>query len=341
VTVAGIPTGLSFDHLIRLTDHRGLFEHAEFGVPRPDHGYCTDDVARGLVVLCREPDAPPVLNHLANRYLDFTLAAIAPDGRCHNRMNTAGRWTDRPALGDWWGRALGGLGVAAVRAPTAAMRERALLGFRAAARKRSPDLHAMAYAALGAGELLRSRPAEVGARRLLQDAVAAIDLPGSNRAWPWPQARLSYGNGSLVEALLLAGAVLPDRRTLAHGFDLLEFLLEVETNDGHFSVTPVAGRGLGDPSPAFDQQPIEVAALADACALASRLSDDPKWPAAVGLAWAWFLGDNDNGTRMFDWRTGAAFDGLLPVGCNLNQGAESTLAALSTAQHARSLGLIG
>jgi hypothetical protein len=42
-----------FRHLQRLTDHIGLLEHAEGIVPRHDHGYCVDDVARGLVVVCR------------------------------------------------------------------------------------------------------------------------------------------------------------------------------------------------------------------------------------------------------------------------------------------------
>jgi hypothetical protein len=45
----------SFGHLQRLTDDVGLLEHAEGIVPRHEHGYCVDDVARGLVVVCREP----------------------------------------------------------------------------------------------------------------------------------------------------------------------------------------------------------------------------------------------------------------------------------------------
>ena len=48
-----------FDHLERLTDDRGLFEHALHAVPRREHGYCVDDAARGLVVVCHEP-APEI-----------------------------------------------------------------------------------------------------------------------------------------------------------------------------------------------------------------------------------------------------------------------------------------
>ncbi len=346
MTAAGVVARPVFDHLVRMTDQRGLFEHALHADPRPEHGYCLDDVARGLVVISHEPDASAVLHRLGRRYLEFTLAAVQPDGSCHNRMDVKGNWTDRPAVGDWWGRALWGLGVAAANAPTAAMRGRALLGFRTAARRRSPHLHAMVYAALGAGELLRARPTEISARDLLQDAVVTITShgPGADAvgsSWPWPEERLTYGNGSLVEALLLAGTELPDPDALALGLELLAFLLRTETVDGHLSVTPVGGRGPADAVPGFDQQPIEVAALADACARAAQCSADSRWPGGVALAWAWFQGDNDNGTPMIDDRTGGGFDGLQEVGCNRNQGAESTLAALSTAQHAQRSGLLG
>jgi hypothetical protein len=103
----------------------------------------------------------------------------------------------------------------------------------------------------------------------------------------------------------------------------------------------VGGRGRFDVTPAFDQQPIEVAALADACARAFAMTAEDRWRSGVRMAWAWFLGDNDTSIPMLDPQTGAGFDGLHRAGRNLNQGAESTLAALSTAQQARRLGLLG
>jgi len=327
--------GPVFDHLYRMSDGRGLFEHAVHSEPRPEHGYCLDDVARALVVVCREPYPSPQLQRLGRRLLGFTVSALHADGSCHNRMNTAGDWTDRPAVGDWWGRALWGLGVAAVHAPTPAMRGRALLGFRAAARRRSPHLRAMSYAALGAGELLLARPDELAARQLLLDTVAAIGGGGADPAWPWPEQRLTYGNGTIVEALLVAGEALPDRVAQARGLYLLDFLLGTETRHGHLSVTPVGGRGPSDPRPGFDQQPIEAAAIGAACARAYESIDDTQWLDGLQMAWAWFLGDNDVSTPMFDLSTGAGFDGLQRHGRNLNQGAESTLAALSTAQLAQ------
>ena len=326
------------DHLERLTDRFGLFEHARFGDPRPEHGYCLDDVARALVVTCREPDPSRQVRELAGRYLDFTLAAIGPDGACHNRMATDGGWRDEPGLGDWWGRALWGLGVASTAAPTPAMRARAVLGFRAAARRRSPDRHAMAFAALGAGELLLRRPDEGSARALLTDSVAAIAAPPpSDSAWPWPEPRLRYASGAIVEALLLAGVALADPGLRATGLRLLDFLVRTEIRNGRVSVTPVTGRGVEDTAIGFDQQPIEVAALADACARAFDVTGDERWRSDVRSTWAWFTGDNDSATPMFDPATGAGFDGLQAGGCNQNQGAESTLAFLSTAQQAQRL----
>ncbi|HEY3631581.1 MAG TPA: hypothetical protein VGL21_11805 [Jatrophihabitantaceae bacterium] len=331
----GPVAGPVFDHLHRLSDGRGLFEHARHGDPRREHGYCLDDVARALVVVCREPYPSPQLQALGRRFLDFTVSALQADGSFHNRMNDVGDWTDRPAVGDWWGRALWGLGVAAVHAPTAAMRGRALLAFRTAARCRSPHLRAMAYAALGAGELLLARPDELAARQLLLDTVALLGGSATDPAWPWPEPRLTYGNGTIVEALLVAGEALPDRVAQARGLYLLQFLLGQETRNGHLSVTPVGGRGRSDPRPGFDQQPIEAAAIGAACARAYGSTDDLRWLDGLQLSWAWFLGDNDAETPMFDPSTGAGFDGLQRQGCNLNQGAESTLAALATAQLAQ------
>jgi hypothetical protein len=335
--VSGAVVRPVFDHLCRMSDGRGLFEHARHGEPRPEHGYCLDDVARALVVVCREPCPNPELRLLGRRFLDFTVSALHPDGSCHNRMDNTGAWSDVPAVGDWWGRAVWGLGVAAVHAPTPAMRGRALLGFRTAARRRSPHLRAMAYAALGAGELLLARPNEVAARHLLLDAVVALGGVAADPAWPWPEPRLTYSNATLAEALLIAGDALPDRVAKTRGLYLLLFLLGVESRRGHLSVTPVGGRGPSDPRPGFDQQPIEAAALGAACAQAYESTDDTRWLDGLQMSWAWFLGDNDASTPMFDPDTGAGFDGLQRHGRNLNQGAESTLAVLSTAQHVHRL----
>ena len=77
----------SFAHIRRLTDDTGLFEHAEYARLRRQHGYCTDDIARGLVVTCREPDPPAEVMRLAECYLTFLTNAQDITGAFHNRLS--------------------------------------------------------------------------------------------------------------------------------------------------------------------------------------------------------------------------------------------------------------
>lgn len=329
-----------YGHLEALTDHNGIFEHARFDVPRPEHGYCVDDVARALIVVAREPHQTIALAELSAVYLRFLESAVRPDGLAHNRMSTDGEWSDEPAMGDWWGRLLWALGTVAAQGADPWTRARALRTFRLAARERSTSRRTLAFAALGAAEIARMRPDDHIARALLLDFVAAVPLL-TDAAWLWPEERLFYGNASLAEALIAAGDILGDADAAAQGLRMLDFLVDIESTDGRFSVTGTEGRGPGESGPSFDQQPIEVAALADACACAYAVTGDPMWLSPIALAWSWFTGLNDGGTVMFDEVTGAGFDGLERDGRNENCGAESTLAALSTYQQAARHILVG
>lgn len=330
-----------FDHLARLSDSHGIFEHALFDQPRPEHGYCVDDVARGLVVTVREPSPDRRLRGLTRVYLAFVLQALDATGRCRNRCTVEGVWTDEASLGDWWGRALWGLGATARSAPSADERAQALAGFLLAAQQRSPHLRAMVFAALGAAEVLAIDPDCVPARQLLLAAAEHIMALGTPHTparpdWIWPEPRLTYANASLAEVLIRAGRHSAEPAVLQQGLALLRFLIRPE--HGHLSVSPAAGRGPGETGPAFDQQPIEVAALADAAAAAYCVTGDSQWLDTVEQAWRWFCGANDSATVMYDARTGAGYDGLEADGRNANRGAESTLAMLATAQLARRFG---
>ncbi|MGZ3146432.1 hypothetical protein ACVDFE_31450 [Lentzea chajnantorensis] len=330
-------TGPSFTHLARLSDDTGLYEHADGPLPRREHGYCLDDVARGLVVLSREPELSADLVILLERYLAFTAHAQADDGRFHNRLVPDRGWRDGPGLGDWWGRALWGLGTAAARCPVPWMRTAALDRFEASAHHRPPSVRSMAFAALGAAEVLSADSEHALAAKLLGDIASYVGEPGDVPTWPWPEKRLFYANAVLPEALIAAGHLLSERKIRDDGLRLLDWLLTVESAEIHLSPTPAGGWHLGEPRPAFDQQPIEVAALADACARAYQVTGDLMWLTDVRRAVAWFDGDNDLGLPMHDRETGGGYDGLTHGGPNRNQGAESTLALISTLQHGRTL----
>jgi hypothetical protein len=195
----------------------------------------------------------------------------------------------------------------------------------------------MAFAGLGAAEVLRGNPDNTTAAALLADAATAVGRPGDKPDWPWPHQRLTYANAALAEVVIAAGHLRGDDALLATGLRMLTWLRDIQLTDGRLSVIPVGGWQRHGRRDRHDQQPIEVAALADACATAAAVTGEPSWETGVRQATAWFVGDNDAGTAMWDPETGGGYDGLTPHGANLNQGAESTLALISTLQHARRL----
>ena len=168
--------------------------------------------------------------------------------------------------------------------------------------------------------------------------LTSMTGPGPDARWPWPEQRLTYANATLPEAMIAAGSALERPALLRNGSGPLGMAARLARPEhGHLSVTPVGGSGPDDHGPGFDQQPIEVAALADACARAQMVDGNGRWtdgimPRPQIGSWVTMT----EGIVMWDPNTGGAFDGLERDGANLNQGTESTLALLSTMQHARS-----
>lgn len=330
----------SLRHLARLTDDVGVVEHARLGHPRHDLGYCTDDAGRLLAVASTLP-ADPDAHRLATVALRFLTRAHEGDGSFRLRLGPDGAWTDDPPSDDAAGRALYGLGTVVARAPWPEVRAGAGELFDSAARFRSPHPRAVRYAALGAVAVLNAIADHAGARRLVADAAALLQAAAPDPAWPWPEPRLTYANALLPEASMAVAIARGDHDGEREALSLLEWLVRAETRETWFSFTPVGGRWAGEAKPAFDQQPIEAWAMADACARAFAHTGDPRWADAVRRAAGWFVGDNDVGVVVCDAATGGGFDGLEPDGVNRNQGAESTLAFVATMAQVRALRRVG
>jgi hypothetical protein len=248
------------------------------------------------------------------------------------------RFIDRDISDDACGRAIFGLGVAAASTAPRHITEgaRELFSMTTSFRSRWP--HAMSYAALGAAAALADDPDQPHAAELLRAAATMIQRATGHRHWP--ETRLRYANALLPECLLAAGAILNDTRFERTGLRLLDWLVAQETApEGHFSFTPTHGWSIGEPRPAFDQQPIEAGAIADAAARAFTVTGQPDWADVTIRSAEWFIGRNDLGVAMFDDRTGGCFDGLQVDGPNVNQGAESTLAFLTALRRAHEVAL--
>jgi hypothetical protein len=326
-----------FRHLRRLTDHCGVWEHAEYDVPRIEHGYCTDDNARALVVACHHEGASLDAAVVAAVTLRFVLDARDGAGRFRNRRRADGVWLDEPRSDDADGRALWALGTAARSAPGAWQRDEAAAAFATVRPIDSPHLRPHATAVLGAVEMLAVDPDHLAARRVAMVGAARLADAASRRD-PWIEPRLTYDDARLPEALLAAGATLRQRGYAELGLELLSWLVDDQTHEEHFSFTPVGGRVPAGARPAFDQQPLEAAAMAAACARAWSLTADPPWRELAHRAASWLLGANDTGAILYDTVSGGTCDGLAEDGVNLNRGAESTIAGIDALQAARSTG---
>ena len=172
----------------------------------------------------------------------------------------------------------------------------------------------MAFAALGAAEVLEQWPGDPGALSLLAVAGTVIGEPADDPAWPWPAPRLSYANAAIAEAVIVAGEKLGRDHLLRNGLRMLGWLLASETRNGHLSVVPAEGWGRGEDRPAFDQHPSQVAALADACMRAAAVTGDTTWLTGVEMSVTWLLGDNDARIPMLDSeQAGAATPSAAPA----------------------------
>lgn len=322
-------------HLQRMTDDTSLFEHAIGSLPHRSLGYCTDDAGRGLAVAVRSKET--AAEELAERWLSFLVQAHEGGGRFRLRMGFDRRWMDDPSSDDACGRAIFGIGVAAAMSPWTHIRREARHLFELVSAFRSGFSRATAHAVIGAADLLVADEHSLSARSMVEDGLESLPRGTDEGHWPWPEPRLAYGNALLPEALIAAGGAVGDDVAVHEGLRLLRWLVDAEMLDGHLSFTPAAGRGPDDVRPAFDQQPIEAGALAEACARAFAVTNDETWLEPIRLCVRWFEGLNDVGVRMFDPETGGSFDGLQHTGVNQNQGAESTIALVATLQHAGSM----
>jgi hypothetical protein len=329
---------MKIDHLLRLSDDTGILQHAIYSVPDRSHGYCLDDVARGLLVsLGRRRLRPePALDAATHRYCGFIQHAWSPQsGRFRNFMSYDRCWLEDVGSQDSQGRALWALGVAADdrSIPTRADWASKLFAQAVGCAEGFCAPRAMSFALLGLdGFLAEGRIDEriqalrltlVGRLMGLYDRVAAVD-------WCWFEEGLSYDNARLPQALLATGRAIKSESVIAAGVRTLEWLCRLQSApSGRFR--PVGTYGFYDrrqrPS-AFDQQPLEAAATIAACLVAHVATEEAIWLTEAHRAFAWFHGANDLGLALVDLTDGSCRDGLHPDRVNENRGAESTLSYL-------------
>ena len=337
---------LRLEHLKRISDSTGIYQHAKFTFPNFKEGYCTDDNVRALqllVMLEESGNATPDVQALATCYASFINYAYIPRTcRFHNFMSFERTWLDEDGSDDCLGRTLLALAACVGRSRRDDLRHWAVDLFQMAlpsvTKTTSPRAWALGLKAIH--EYLRKLSGDRTVdlmRDTLTDQLLVAFHQNSGDEWPWFEDVLSYDNASLPHALILSGRWSNRSEALDVGLRSLRWLMAEQTAEaGHFR--PIGSNGFyrrGQQRATFDQQPLEACASVSACVEAWSATGDSFWLREAWRAFAWFLGDNDLHLPLNDARTGGCFDGLQDDSVNMNQGAESTLAFLLALQEMR------
>ncbi len=330
---------MKLDHLKTLTDDTGILQHATHTIPDRHHGYCTDDNARALMVAAMGRKYLPTdnmcLDSLSSQYLSFLLYAFNVEkGRFRNFMTYARQWTEEVGAEDAHGRALWGLGRAVAFLDNSGQLAISTTLFNQALKavEHFDAPRAIAFALVGIHAYLEkfSGDSEVRrARKILADSLFNQFKKNATKSWPWLESTLTYANGKLPHALLLSGQWMQRSDMIDMGLRSLTWLLNIQTEKGHF--VPIGNDGWyekGGTKARFDQQPIEANAMIEACVEAFNVTRDKTWIDSAVTCFNWFLGHNDLNMPLYDPKTGGCRDGLMADGINQNEGAESSLAWL-------------
>ena len=330
---------LKLNHLLRMTDSTGVFQHAIFSVPNFSEGYCTDDNARAFVlsVLLGElGEGPERVRGLATTCAAFLHHAFdSQTTRFHNHLSFDRRWLDGQGSEDCQGRALWALGVGVGRSPFPSFQMMAgqLFALALPALTEFTSPRAWAFGLIGIHEYLhrlRGDSLVNQTRETLAARLMELLQRNAKPDWCWFEQELSYDNPKLAHALILSGRATGQPAMFESGLDALRWLNELQISEkGHFR--PIGSNGFyhrGGTRANFDQQPIEAQAMVSACLEAYRATSDIWWYEQAQRAFDWFIGWNDLGLELYSPDSGACGDGLHVDRVNRNEGAESTLAFL-------------
>jgi len=330
---------LKLDHLLRMTDSTGVFQHAAFTIPNFREGYCTDDNARALVftVLLEELGMSTAETYrAASAYAAFLNYAFdAKTGRFHNLMGFDRRWLDHTGSDDSLGRTVWALGTCVGRSKryglqhwSAPLFQRAL-----AACLETGSPRSWAFALIGIHEYLRRLSGDrlaAQARDKFTDRLLDLYRRTASDDWPWFEDIVSYSAAKLPHALILSGRWTGNSEASEVGFGTLRWLCETQRGSND-CFRPIGNDGFyrrGERPAEFDQQPVEAHAMVSACIEAYCTTEDRSWLDEARHVFEWFLGRNDLGQALYDSHTGGCRDGLHEDRLNENQGAESMLAFL-------------
>ena len=343
-TAPQIETGLdllllppfSLAHIQRLTDDTGIIQHAKFGIPNLKEGYCLDDNARALLMVCmayRQKKNPVALG-LMPIYLSYIHYMQIKNGTFRNFLSFNRNFLDEVGSEDSFGRTIWALGYLMGNAPNDAYYQTGKLVFFDAAPnfEKLKSLRGIANTIIGICHYLSTNPSDEAMKSTLQKLSSNLRLQyeqNRTEGWDWFESLLAYDNGILPLALLHAAQVLDDKKVAKAAFDTMAFLTDHTLKGDYLSIIGNKEWYVRDKERSmFAQQPIDAEAMVLMYHQAFLMTGNRTFLTKLFTSFMWFLGENDMRMSLYDFETNGCCDGFENYGVNRNQGAESSLAYL-------------
>jgi len=327
---------IDFRHLKALTDETGIVHHTAFSIPERREGYTTDDNARALIACVKYTEMfnDSGVDKLIGIYLSFLLYMQKNDGRFHNMLSYERKFIEEEESEDSIGRTLMACGYT--------MNSNVNDDYKTLAKQifdealpwafKFTSPRAKAFTILGLDQYYRAFPKDQNIKRNMKTLGHRLKEQYHNisiKEWKWFEPYLTYENAVLPQAMFTLFDVLRDDTDLSIAEESFNFLVEVQIKNGTFH--PIGNRGWykrGGERAFYDQQPIEAASMVESAVEGFTATDEERYRKIAKIAFDWYLGNNSQGTAVYNTETGVCYDGLTPEGLNRNQGAESIITYL-------------
>lgn len=328
----------SLTHIKRLTDDTGIIQHAKFGIPNLKEGYCLDDNARALLMVCmaykRKKD--PLALEFMPIYLSYIHYMQNEDGTFRNFLSFNRNFLDEVGSEDSFGRTIWALGYLLGNAPNDAYYQTGKLVFFDALPnfEKIKSIRGIANTIIGICHYLTTNPYDETVKltlRKLTDTLVARYEQNRSTDWEWFELLLAYDNGILPLALLHSAQILEDKKVTRVAFVTMDFLTQHTFKDDFLSIIGNAAWYVKDKERSmYAQQPLDALAMVLMYQQAYYIKGSQEYLKKLFTSFMWFLGENDMRMSLYDFETRGCCDGFENYGVNRNQGAESSLAYLTS-----------
>src|SRR5690606_19987475 len=191
----------SLDYIKRLTDDTGIIQHAKYGIPNRNEGYCLDDNSRGLIMalMAIQINQNKEALKLLPIYLSYIHHMQKEDGKFRNFLSYDRQFLEKEGSEDSFGRTIWALGYLIHVAPNNSYREfgEELLMKSVPQFKNLRHLRGICNCITGITYYLKSHTSD---KQMLNELISLTDKlveayqNTKGKKWNWFENHLTYDN---------------------------------------------------------------------------------------------------------------------------------------------------